>query len=95
MVVQVAQAVALAEFQGLGEHFDKALEAVFTFGVLRIIHKNYAVHILLAGSPTFFILKVTAQVPKFDMDLAVLTDTGRRIPLEVDDSDSNGWSING
>ena len=93
MVVDEALAERLFQSQGLWELLNELLQVFLAVRIGRVITEHDALDVLLNWCPTFFIFEITADVPKFNMNLSKLRDTLWWISLKVDDSATNGGSI--
>ena len=93
MVVDETLAEGLFQSQGLWELLNEHLQIFFTARIGRVVDEHDALDVLLNWSPTLLILKITANVPKLDMNLSELRDALWWIPLKVDNSAADGGSV--
>ena len=95
MVVDEHLAETLLQSQSFWEVLHEFDQVLLAIRVSWIVNKDDALNILLTWSPAFLILEISREIPELDVDLSELGNTCWWVSLEVNDTHSGSWSVNG
>ena len=94
VVVNESLAQTLLHFESFWEVLNVLDKVALALRVCWIVNEDNSLNILLARSPAFLVFEIATNVPELDMDFAELRNSSWWVSLEVNDSCTDGWSVN-